>query len=63
MGTYGYGVDPGDLGLELCEAYKQDHIEFPRVVHLFSAPAFRLIRSGREICPYITQHLELVCLA
>ena len=61
MGTYGGSVDPGDLCLELCKADKQYHIEFPRIVHLFSTPAFRLIGSSREICPYVAQHLESVC--
>jgi len=62
MGTYGHGVDPGDLCLELCEADKQYYIEVPRIVRLSSTPGFRLIRSSGDICPYIAQHLEFVCL-
>ena len=63
MRTYGFGVDPTDLRLKFCEANEQYHIEVPGIVYRARVPAFFLIWSSGEICLYIAQRLELVCLA
>ena len=60
MGTYGFGVDPTDLRLKLCEPHKQNYVVFPLVARLSRCSGFCHKRSGRNVGPDITQRFELV---
>ena len=60
--AYGFGVNPSDLRLELCETDEQYHIVALSVTHRACCSALRPTRSVGEIRPYVAQRLELVCL-
>ena len=59
MRTYGGGIDPTDLRLELREAHEQNYVIFQPVAHVSRREA-RCTRSGGNIGLDVAQRFELV---